>query len=293
MVEPSLGPVVQLLISGLSVGAIYSTMALGLTTVYGILRLLHIAHAGVYVVGAYSGFVLYVLTGNVVLSFMGAALSSMILGYAIERVLYLPLIKKPKHILLAISIAMFILIEELVANVAGHHPKGFYTDIPNITMSFGEIVLTTHQALVVGLAYAASLAVWSVYSKTKIGIASRALIQDMEITESMGVNTKKVIDFNFLIGSMLAGISGILVGIYYSTIWPYMGDTVAYKALVVIVLGGFGSIPGVIAGGLILGIAESYLIALLGRLLPRDAFAFIVLILLLIFRPRGLFGKVE
>ncbi|MEM4488952.1 MAG: branched-chain amino acid ABC transporter permease [Desulfurococcaceae archaeon] len=293
MAELALSSVVQLLISGLSVGAIYSAMALGLTTIYGILRLLHIAHAGVYVAGAYFGFMLYILTGNIVLSFGASALSSMALGYAIERALYLPLIKKPKHILLAISIAMFMLIEELVANVAGHYPKGFYTNIPNVIINLGEVVLTTYQILVVGLAYIASLIVWGIYSKTKIGMASRALIQDMEIAECMGVNSKRVIDFNFLVGSALAGISGILVGIYYSSIWPYMGDPVAYKALVVIVLGGFGSIPGVILGGLILGVTESYLVALLGRLLPKDAFAFIVLILLLVFRPRGLFGKIE
>jgi len=275
------------------VGAIYSAMALGLTTVYGILKILHIAHAGVYVVGAYFGFLAYALTGNILIAFASAALSSIALGLIIERLIYLPMIERPKHVLLAISIAIFVLLEELVANIAGHHPKGFYTSIPNVTFEFGGIAITSYQALVIGVVYTLSIIVWLVFSKTKVGLASRALIQDFEVTESMGVNKGRIIDFNFIVGSMLAGIAGVLVGIYYATIWPYMGDPVAYKSLIVIVLGGFGSIPGVMIGGLLLGVAESYLIAFLGRFLPRDAFAFIILILLLIFRPQGLFGRTE
>jgi branched-chain amino acid transport system permease protein len=285
--------ILQLFISGIVVGAIYSTMALGLTTVYGMLRILHIAHAGVYVIGAYIGFSVYLLSKNILLSFIAAAVSSMIIGLAIEKIIYLPLIKRPKHILLVISIALFIFIEETVANIAGHHPKGFYTNIPNIIISLGNLVISSYQLIVIGISYTALLLIQIFYSRSKIGIASKALIQDMETAEALGINSRRIIDYNFIVGSILAGISGVLVGLYYSNVSPYMGDIVAYKSLVVVVLGGFGSISGTIVGGMILGICESYLTVLFGQILPRDAFAFIVLILLLIFRPQGLFGKME
>jgi len=283
----------QELITGLTLGAVYIAIALGLTIVYGILEILHIAHAGVYVVGAYVGLVSYVATHSVLLAFLAAAAGSALVGVVIERLFYLPMLDKPRHIPLMISIALFILIEEMVANTAGHYPKAFQTSLPSSVYSCCGVLISFQQILLMALVYALSLAIWLIFEKTRLGLASKALIQDLEVAEAMGIETNKIVDLNFILGSALAGIAGMLVGIYYGKISPHMGDVVAYESLVVIVLGGFGSIVGAVVGGLILGVAEAFLAAFFSNILPRDAFAFIVMIVLLIFRPQGLFGRAE
>jgi len=285
--------IIQELLNGITLSAVYVAIALGLTITYGILKILHIAHAGVYVWGAYIGYLGYVSTGSVIISLIVASLGAAIIGVAIERLFYMPALDKPPHITLILSIALFLLMGELAAKIFGYHPKGFTIHWPVYTWEIGGVVINSMQLFFLGVVYGASIAVWLWATKTRMGLASRALIQDMEIAKSMGVNVKRVIDINFLLGSALAGLSGVLVGMYYTMIWPHMGDVVAYKGLVVIVLGGFGSIIGAMAGGLILGISESYLIAYLGNVLPRDAFAFLIMIIILILRPQGLFGRSE
>ncbi len=283
--------ILQELLNGLTLSGVYVAIALGLTLTYGILKILHIAHAGVYLWGAYLGYMGYITTGSVVVSLLVASLSAAVIGLAIERLVYLPALNKPPHITLIMSIALFIFLTETAAKIFGYYPKGFTIHWPLITWNIGGVVITSMQVFFLAIVYGASLGVWFWTSKTKVGLASRALIQDIEVAKSMGVNIKRVIDMNFLIGSALAGLSGVLVGMYYTMIYPHMGDVVAYKGLVVIVLGGFGSVPGAITGGLILGVSESYLTAYLGNILPRDAFAFLIMIIILILRPQGLFGR--
>ncbi len=285
--------ILQELLSGVTMGAIYVAIALGLTIVYGILKVLHIAHAGVYMVGAYIGYMTFLYTENVAAALLAGSLGAMVMGVLIERAFYLPMLDKPRHIPLMISIALFILIEELGANIFGHHPKGFHINIPLISYEVGGVVVTSHQLLVLVLVYSVTAALWLFINKSKIGLASRALIQDQEIAQSMGVNVVRIVDVNFALGSALAGLGGVLVGMYYASISPFMGDMVAYKGLVVIVLGGFGSISGAVLGGLILGISEAFLTAHFGHILPREAFAFIIMTVLLIFRPQGLLGRAE
>ncbi|MEB3780694.1 MAG: branched-chain amino acid ABC transporter permease [Desulfurococcales archaeon] len=285
---------VQHLINGVTVGSIYALTALGLTLVYGILKVLHIAHAGIYVIGAYMGFLAYDYSGNLALAFLLAVGVPALLGLLVERMFYLRLINEPRHVPLMISIALFILMEEVVANLFGHHPKGFHIEgMPSASLEFSGVVVKASQVIVVGVTLASVAVLWYVMNRSRMGLASQALIQDMETAKALGVNMVFVLDVNFIIGSALAGLAGLLVGAYYSSISPYMGDVVAYKALVVIVLGGFGSIIGALAGGIILGLAEEYLTAYLGFLLPREAYAFIALIVLLLVRPQGLFGKLE
>ena len=275
-------------------GVIYMIIALGLTMVYGLLRILHIAHAGVYTLGAYIAFSTYVVTHNIFLAIIAASIVCAILGVIIERSLYLPLLDKPAYIPLIISIAVYLLLAEVIAQIWGHYPIGFHVEeIPRESYEIGKVMIGFHQIIFLAVITGFILALWLIINKTKIGLASRAASQDFEMAMAMGENVIKVIDFNFIIGSILAGIGGLLVGIYYAKVFPYMGDIVAYKALVVIVIGGLGSIAGAIIGALILGIAETFLIATLGYLLPREAFAFIIMIILLLFRPQGLFGKVE
>ncbi len=285
--------IIQELLNGITLSAVYVAIALGLTITYGILKILHIAHAGVYLWGAYIGYIAYVYTGSVILSLIFGALGAALIGVAIERVFYIPALDSPPHITLIISIALFTLLSELAAKTFGYHPKGFTIHWPIYSWTIGGVVINSMQIFFLAVVYSASIGVWLWATKTRMGLASRALIQDIETAKSMGVNVNRLIDINFLVGSALAGLSGVLVGMYYTIIWPHMGDVVAYKGLVVIVLGGFGSIIGAIVGGLILGISESYLIAYFGNILPRDAFAFLIMIIILILRPQGLFGRSE
>ncbi len=285
---------VQHLIGGLAAGSIYAAMALGLTLVYGLLRILHIAHAGVYVVGAYAGYYAYISTGNPLLAVLAAMAASAAVGVAIERAIYMPMLDKPRHIPLMLSIALFIFIEELVANLFGHYPKGLHMEeFPTGSIVLGGVEIRVDSLTVLAITLAATLSLWLLLTKTKMGIASQALIQDPEVAMALGVNMPRIVDLNFVLGSALAGFAGLLYGIYYGSISPYMGDVVAYKGLVVIVLGGFGSIMGALLGGLLLGVAEEFLTAYLGYILPREAYAFIVLIALLIIRPQGLLGRSE
>ena len=280
----------QELLNGIVLSAIYIAIALGLTITYGILKVLHIAHAGIYVWGAYLGYFSYIGTHSVILSFIVAFLGAGITGLAIERIFYLPNLDKPT-VTLMMSIALFILIEELMGVLFGYRPKGFTIHWPIYTWNIGNVVVNSMQLLLLGIIYGVSIALWIWTSKTKMGMASKAVIQDMEIAKSMGINVQRLIHINFLLGSGLAGLGGVLVGMYFTMIYPHMGDVVAYKGLAIIVLGGFGSIPGAIVGSLLLGVSEVYLTAYFGNILPRDAFAFLIMIIILIFRPQGLFGR--
>jgi branched-chain amino acid transport system permease protein len=286
-----LGLLIQLIISGVTIGFIYVAIAMGLTMVYGVLRILHIAHAGVYALGAYTGLTVYANTGNILAAAVSAMGVSILVGHLIQKYVYSPVLDKPPLIPLTLSVAVFLLASEMIGIVWGYYPLGFHTGIPFATYSYGEISITSYQILVIFATLSSVLLVWILLNRTRIGLASRAVAQDQEMVQAMGVNVKNVVAFNFIVGSALAGLGGVLVGIYYSQVSPYMGGLVAYKGLVVIVLGGFGSVIGAVVGGLILGLSETLLVSAFGYLLPRESFAFLVLILLLLFRPQGLFGR--
>lgn len=275
----------------MTIGFIYIAIAMGLTMVYGVLRILHIAHAAVYALGAYAGLTVYMNTGNIIAATISAIGVSIVAGYSIQKYIYYPVLDKPPLIPLTLSVAIFLLASEMIGIIWGYYPLGFHTEIPFVMYSYGELSITSYQLLVIVTTLSSVLLVWILLNRTRIGLASRAVAQDPEMVQTMGVNVRNVVAFNFIIGSALAGLGGVLVGVYYSQVYPYMGGLVAYKGLVVIVLGGFGSVVGAVVGGLILGISETLLVSAFGYLLPRESFAFLVLILLLLFRPQGLFGR--
>ena len=282
------------LIDGIAVGSIYAGLALGLTLVYGLLRILHIAHAGVYVVGAYTAFYVYSYTHNLVLSISSSMITSTILGFLINRIFYKPFLEQPRYVPLMISIALFIVIEELIANFFFYFSKAFQVNfLARKNIELNGIIIPYKKILVILTILVATLFTWVLTRKTKFGVASQAVSQDPEIAMAMGVNIPFIIDFNFMLGSALAGLAGFLYGYYYGVISPFMGGVVAYKGLVIIVLGGFGSVIGSYIGGLIIGLTEQLMTAFFPHLLPREAYAFIALIVLLLFRPYGLLGRRE
>ncbi len=278
------------MLNGLAIGAIYALITLGLALVYGILRILHVAHAAIYTVGAYVGLAIFSSTQSLALSVTGSMLFCAILGVLIERFVYFPLLKFPPYVPLIGSIACLLAIEELCRMIAGPYILSFPAELPFPTFTIGGIVISSTLSAVYGISAGVLLLLWIITTKTELGLAMRATSQDMAIASSMGINSHWIISVTFMIGSAVAAIAGILVGIYYNQVYPTMGAVPAYKTLALIVVGGLGSVPGAVLASVLLGIAETLLIGYAGIPLPRDALAFIAMIAVLLWRPQGLLG---
>lgn len=278
----------QQLINGIVLGGIYALTALGATMVYGIMRILDINNAGAYAMGAYVGYYAYGLTSNLPISLLAGMLITGIFGILIQRLIYLPLLGESPNIALIASIGLFIVVSDSLRLIGGARLKSFHVALPfdrisvfgvNISASWVLIILTT----VVFLVF-----LWFILVKTKIGLAWKATSQDFEIAATMGVNTKTIIGLNYLMGYGFAAAAGIMVGIMYASINPDMGAVPAYKMLSIIVLGGLGSPFGAVIAAMSIGMLETLIGGYVGFFLPRDAIAFIALVLILLIRPTGI-----
>ena len=281
----------QQLVNGITIGSIYALIALGLTIVYGVLKILHIAHAGVYAMGAYLGLWVYHLVPNLFVAMVGAMILSGVAGIFIERFLYKSMLDKSRIVPLIASIGLFIAMEEAFRIISGPYVKAFPVHFKQKPWIFGSMRISAPQMLVFGVTIVLLVLLWWVISRTRMGKALRAVSMDREMADALGVATERIILLSFFISSALAGAAGVLVGVFYNSVYPTMGDIPAYKALAIIVLGGMGSIPGTILGAFLIGISETFLIGFVNIPLPRDALAFIVMIAVLMFRPYGLLGK--
>lgn len=272
-------------------GSIYALVTMGLALVYGILRILHVAHAAVYTVGAYIGLFVFKLTGSLILTFLGGMLACSILGVLIERFVYFPLLKYPPYVPLIGSIAVMLSIEELCRLIAGPYILTFPATLPFPEIHIGSITVSSILMAVYCITAAVLIFLWYISTHTEMGLAMRATSQDIPIADAMGINSHLVISSTFIIGSSIASIAGILVGIYYNQVYPTMGAVPAYKTLALIVVGGMGSVPGAVIASLLLGVAETILIGYANIPLPRDALAFIAMIGVLMWRSEGLMGS--
>ena len=281
----------QQLANGIAIGSVYALISLGLTMVYGILRILHVAHAGIYALGAYVGWFSFRLIGEFWLSLFIGMAGSAIAGYLVERFLYTPLLHLPRIAPLIVSIGLFISLEEAFRIVAGPHTLTYNATVGLGDLSIGSFRLTETQILILLITLVLLIGLWILLTRTRTGLAMRACAQDAETTSSFGVNVGAVIAINFLIGSAMAGAAGVLIGVYDNQVWPTMGSIPAYKALAIVVLGGLGNIPGTVLASIIVGLAETFFIGFLTIPFPRDAVAFIAMILVLMFKPYGLLGK--
>jgi branched-chain amino acid transport system permease protein len=281
----------QQLANGIAIGAVYALISLGLTMVYGILRILHVAHAGIYTLGAYVGLLAFRVIDNFWLSLIVGMAGAAIAGYLVQRFLYMPLLHLPRIAPLIVSIGLFTAMEEAFRIVAGPHTLVYNAQVGLGRVSIGSFHLTETQVLILLVSFAILVFLWLFLTRTRMGLAMRACAMDAEITSTFGVNVRAVIAMNFLIGSAMAGAAGVLIGVYDNQVWPTMGSIPAYKALAIVVLGGLGSIPGTVLASLIVGLAETFFIGVLAVPFPRDAVAFIGMIAVLMFRPYGLLGK--
>lgn len=283
---------VELFAQSLVQGSIYALIALGLTLVYGLLRILHVAHASLFTLGAYIGVLTYNATSSMALTLMAAMVVSGLSGVAMFRLAYQPILKQPPHVALIASIGLFIAAEECFRIVFGASGLSF-TNPPlqgQVQLFGGLRFKQAELAVMLGTALIIGVLGW-LQSRTRIGVACQATVSDPQMAESFGIRLNTVRDLNFLIGSALAGFAGVWVALLNNLVEPTMGSVPSYKALAIIVLGGLGSVPGTLMAALVLGLVESFGTVYLGKVLDRNAIAFAFLIVVLMVRPQGLFAK--
>lgn len=281
----------QQVINGLSLGSIYALIALGYTMVYGIIKLINFAHGDIYMLGAYVAFITTTYFG---FSFFPAMIASMvvcgILGVLIERIAYKPLRHATRIAALITAIGVSYVLEYTTQYVMGSEVKTYPTLLSNASFTLGPVTISMQQVYIFTITIVLMIALQLIIKKTKMGRAMRAVSVDEDAAKLMGINVDTTISFTFLLGSSLAGVAGILVGIYYNSIDPLMGMIPGLKAFIAAVFGGIGSVPGAMIGGLFIGVAETMVVAY-GSSLYRDAIVYLILILILIIKPDGLLGK--
>jgi branched-chain amino acid transport system permease protein len=298
----------QQAVNGLSLGAIYALIALGYTMVYGVLRFINFAHGDVFMIGAFAGLYFHrwlkplfawmpeVLSAALILLLsMGFCA---VLGIVIEKLAYRPLRQRSRLTVLITAIGVSLFLSYGAQLLFGAAPKGFPQLMANHTITLpGGATVTVEQITVLVATVLLLLALMWIVLRTRLGLAMRALSNNPTAAALMGVNTDGVISFTFGLGSALAGAAGIFFAMLYQAIDPFMGILPGIKAFVAAVLGGIGSIPGAALGGVLLGLLETMVVGYSQNIgIPsgyRDAVAFVILILILMFKPSGLLGKSE
>ena len=286
-----MGTFFENLVTAVALGSIYALISIGMTMVYGLLKILHVAHAGVYVFGAFLGVLAFRLTGSILFAFPAAGIGCALMGYLLYRFMYRRVQDEKPLIPLIVGIGMFTAMGDAYRLVAGPYSISFEHSLAQTRFALGSFHITFNQLLVIGSALVLLVLVWLIVNKTRTGLAWRASAQDREVAMGIGVNSNYFFALNFMFGSALAGIAGVLVGLYYGAVNANMGEVWAYKVFVVMVLGGLGNVTGTVIAAYLLGLAETFIISYWGYFLPRDAIAFICMILVLILMPNGVMGR--
>lgn len=287
---------VQQLVNGLSLGSIYALIALGYTMVYGIVKLINFAHGDVMMVGAYAGYFVLCALGasplGMTVAFAVAMVSCALLIILIERVAYRPLRSAPRLNSLITAIAIELILQNVmrILPFVGPNPRQYPT-MQTVNFSVGVVSISNIQLVVIILSAILMVILNYIVNYTKVGKAMKAVSFDLGAASLMGINVNRIITLTFVIGSVLAGAGGVLYASAYPQIDPMMGYIPGLKAFVAAVLGGIGSIPGAMVGGMILGIAETMVKAYFPAPQYADAISYGILILILLVKPAGLLGK--
>jgi branched-chain amino acid transport system permease protein len=282
---------IDLAVTGISFGCMYAMMSVGLTLVYGLLRILHVAHAAVFALGAYVTVLVANATSSILLGFLAAVIVTPLFGMAIYRLLYEPLLKYRPDVPMIASVGLLVLMQDAFRIVFGEQGITFHRN--TLAFTTYNISGVTVSAVQIAIVIAAAVVFTGLHlftTRTRIGIGWRATVSKPQIAASFGIDPIKVRYLNFAVGSALAAVAGGLVAQMNNLIDPGIGFVVSYKALAIIVLGGLGSVRGTLIAGLVLGLVESYGTIFIGAWLDRDAIAFLALILLLMIRPQGFTG---
>ncbi|MDO6785562.1 high-affinity branched-chain amino acid ABC transporter permease LivH [Neptunomonas phycophila] len=295
----------QQIINGLTIGSTYALIAIGYTMVYGIIGMINFAHGEIYMIGSYISFI--VIAGLLGMGLVGlpiillvalivAVIIASTYGWTVERVAYRPLRGSNRLIPLISAIGMSIFLQNYVVLAQGSRDVALP---PQITggWTFGdpsvfEVSFSYMQMIIWTVTVISMTGLTLFISRSRMGRACRACSEDIGMTNLLGIDTNRIIALTFIIGAALAAIAGLLLGLYYGVVNPFVGFMAGLKAFTAAVLGGIGSIPGAMLGGLILGVTE----ALTSAYFPseyKDVVSFGLLVLILLFRPSGLLGKPE
>jgi branched-chain amino acid transport system permease protein len=282
---------IDLAVAGISFGCMYAMMSVGLTLVYGLLRILHVAHAAVFALGAYVTVLTANATGSIALGFLASIVVTPLFGMAIYRSLYEPLLKYRPDVPMIASVGLLVLMQDAFRIVFGEQGVTFRRNaFAFTTFNFSGVTVSAVQIAIVITAAVVFAGLHLFTTRTRIGIGWRATVSRPQIAASFGIDPIRVRYLNFAIGSALAAVAGGLVALMNNLVDPGIGFVVSYKALAIIVLGGLGSVRGTLIASLVLGLVEAYGTIFIGAWLDRDAIAFLALIVLLMLRPQGFTG---
>ena len=286
----SISTIIQHCLTGISLGGAYALIAIGYTMVYGILRLINFAHGDIFMMAGY--FMIFAMASFPwYIAIPITLLATVALGVVIEKVAYKPLRTAPRMSIMISAIGVSYLLQNLATYLFTALPKG-YPEIPVLKKiyQFGDVSASLVTFITPVLTIVLVIILMQLINHTKMGMAMRAVSKDYDTAQIMGIKINNVISYTFVIGSLLAGIGSILYFTDRMTVYPYSGSLPGLKCFVAAVLGGIGSIPGAVVGGFILGVGETILTAA-GYSTFSDAFTFVLLIIMLIFRPTGIFGE--
>jgi branched-chain amino acid transport system permease protein len=282
----------QQLTNGLMLGSTYALVAIGYSLIFGVLRLLHLAHGEVFMVGAFAGLlvVLWLSLGPFAAVFGGLVVAG-ILGIILELAAFRPIRRRGGNYLAPIvsSVGAGLVLQEVMTKLFGAEQLGFPRQFAGTVYDLGVISITSTQIFIMVIAFASMVALHLFVTRSRLGVAIRATSENLEIASILGINVDFVIMLTFAIASALGGIAGVLVGLNFNAVSPFMGIDMATKGMAIMLIGGLGSIYGAMAGGLLLGVGEVLSVAYLASSY-RDAFAFGLMIIVLLVRPRGLFS---
>lgn len=277
--------------NGIALGSIYALTAIGFTMVYGIIKLINFAHGDIYMIGAFLTLTgLTVLHMPIIVAFLFGMAGASLFGILIAKFAYSPVFKAPRINLFLSAIGVAIFLENFAMLIWGPETQSFPNVIDNKVFTFIGIRINTIQIIIIVTTVVLVALLTYIVQYTKIGRAMRCVSQDMDVSRLMGINTNRIVYFTFGLGSSLGAAAGILVGMYYKAAYPMMGYVPGLKAFIAAVIGGIGSIPGAMLGGIIMGVSESLGAAYISSGY-RDAIAFIILIIILLLKPDGLLGK--
>ncbi len=290
----------QQIINGLILGGVYALIALGYTMVYGILQLINFAHGEIYMIGAYMGIIFLAfftaagiteqsLALSLLLAFVLSISFTSAYGYTVEKIAYRPLRGAKRLSPLISAIGMSIFLQNYAMLTQGATDKVFPDIMGAAGVDFLGIKITYMQIFIIVVSSAIMVLLHLFIKRTTMGMAMRATAQDKTMASLVGININQVISVTFVIGSALAAVAGIMIAMYYGVVNYFIGYTAGIKAFTAAVLGGIGSIPGAMFGGLILGIVESLGASYISSEY-KDAYAFALLIVILLLKPEGLFG---
>ena len=284
--------IVQQIFNGLALGMGYALIAVGYSLIFGILRLVNFSHGAIYAFGAEMAMIFIGMRFGITAGIVTAMILTGVLGICIDKLALEPLRKKKSKPIASLitTIGISNIITNLLIVFLGSEKRNFNNIFGDGSIKFGNTVLTHTQIMMCLVSLALMLILMFIVYKTKIGLAMRATQQNSKAAAMMGINVDFVIAFTFFLAGVCATIAGALVGGYYQIVYPNLGFMAGLKAFAAAVLGGIGSLPGALLGGLIVGVSESMAATFLGSTY-RDAIAFIILIIVLIVKPNGLFGR--